>query len=358
MKKTLIIAVAIVASSATFAFSQDNGNRGQRRAGAGFLAAARTEDGKIDLSKVPEQMSQQRKDALKAADKDGDGFLDAEEFRATGPARGERQEGGPGRNQGGPQGQPGPGFGAPGMGFGPMGGPGMMTDGKYDLSKMPEQAPQEFKDRMKAADKDGDGFLTCDEMRDAMPPRGDRQPGMGFGPMGGPGMMTDGKLDLSKLPEQTPQEVKDRMKAADKDGDGFLTFEEMRDMPRPKFRFPEGKKPDFVNDDNGLIVEKITEALKSFDKDNDGIVNEAEQKEMADAIQKEFGPSFLMFIQSIIGGPQGMRQPGMGFGAPQGFGFGGQQGMGFGGQQGFGFGFGGPQPMGPRQGGPRPQERR
>ena len=295
MKKTLIIAVAIVASSATFAFSQDNGNRGQRRAGAGFLAAARTEDGKIDLSKLPEQMSQQRKDALKAADKDGDGFLDAEEFRATGPARGERQEGGPGRNQGGPQGQPGPGFGAPGM---------------------------------------------------------------GFGPMGGPGMMTDGKLDLSKLPEQTPQEVKDRMKAADKDGDGFLTFEEMRDMPRPKFRFPEGKKPDFVNDDNGLIVEKITEALKSFDKDNDGIVNEAEQKEMADAIQKEFGPSFLMFIQSIIGGPQGMRQPGMGFGAPQGFGFGGQQGMGFGGQQGFGFGFGGPQPMGPRQGGPRPQERR
>lgn len=355
MKKSLIIAVALVASTATLAFSQDEGNRAQRRAGGGFLAAARTEDGKIDLSKLPEQMSQQRKDALKAADKDGDGFLNNEEFRAMGPARGERPEGGPGRNQGGPQGQQRPGFGGPGTGFGPMGGPGMTADGKYDLSKMPEQAPQEFKDRMKAADKDGDGFLTFEEMREAMPPRGDRQPGMGFGPMGGPGMMTaDGKYDLSKMPEQAPQEFKDRMKAADKDGDGFLTFEEMRDMPRPKFRFPEGKKPEFVNDDNGLIIEKITEALKSFDKDSDGVVSEAEQKEMSEAIQKEFGPSFMMFIQSIIGGPQGMGRSGAGFGAPQGFG--GPQGMGFGGPQ--GFGFGGPQGMGPRQGGPRPQERR
>ena len=72
MKKTLAIAFALVMSAATVAFSQDENGRNARRPGGNFLAAARTEDGKIDLSKLPEQTPAQRKEALKNADKDGD----------------------------------------------------------------------------------------------------------------------------------------------------------------------------------------------------------------------------------------------------------------------------------------------
>ena len=55
------------------------------------------------------------------------------------------------------------------------------SDGKLDLSKLPEQLPQEFKDRMKNADKDGDGFLSGDELEAARP----QGPGFGGGMRGG-----------------------------------------------------------------------------------------------------------------------------------------------------------------------------
>ena len=342
MKKTFAIAFALVMSAATVAFSQDENGRNARRPGGNFLAAARTEDGKIDLSKLPEQTPAQRKEALKNADKDGDGFLTPEEMRDAFPGRGNRggQNSAPGARGGFP-GAPngGPGAGAPRAPF--FGG--AMTDGKLDLSKLPEQMPQERKDEMKKADKDGDGFLTMEEMRELFPNRGPQggfgqpsfgfgQPGFGFGqpgfggPQRGPfgDAMTDGKLDLSKLPEQMSQERKDEMKKADKDGDGFLTMEEMRELfPRPRFRFPDGKKPDFVNDDNAIVIDKLVEALKACDKNSDGIIDEEEQKAMAETAREKFGFSLQMYIQNVLGAPGafGMAMgPGFGMGmgpAPQ-----------------------------------------
>ncbi|MCF0234264.1 MAG: hypothetical protein HUK22_04715, partial [Thermoguttaceae bacterium] len=86
MKKTIAFAALTFSALVGVGFAQDGQQAPNRPQGAfGFLRAARTEDGKVDLSKLPEQMPQERKDAIKAADKDGDGFLTPEELRAAFP---------------------------------------------------------------------------------------------------------------------------------------------------------------------------------------------------------------------------------------------------------------------------------
>ena len=211
MKKTILFA-ALLASTATFAIAQDGGPapRGPRP------------ERKIELSKLPEQMPQARKDALKAADKDGNGFVEGDELKELAPPREN------GRRFGGPQ---DPGFGGPGFGPGP-------------------QAPR-------------------------------------FGgPMFGDAFK-DGKIEIAKLPERIPQEQKDKMKAADKDGDGFLTAEEMKALA-PKF-----EKPAFLADGGKIDVAKLTEALKAADKNNDGFIDQDERKNALEAAQKKFGPMFF-----------------------------------------------------------------
>ncbi|MBQ2791472.1 MAG: hypothetical protein IJE97_17695, partial [Thermoguttaceae bacterium] len=184
-------------------------------------------DRKIELSKLPEQMPQELKDKMKAADKDGNGVLEGEELKGLfdGP-----RFGGPGF---GPQ---GPGFGGPG--FGPQGprfgGPGFGPQGQAPRFGFGAQAPN-F-----GAPRFGEAFK-------------------------------DGKLELAKLPEQMPQERKDALKAADKDGDGFLTAEEMRSAA------PKVERPAFLADDGKIDVAKLTEALKAAYKKNDGFIDQDER---------------------------------------------------------------------------------
>lgn len=152
-----------------------------------------------------------------------------------------------------------------------------------------------------------------EENRGPMPPRGD---------FFAEARDADGRIDLSKLPEQMPQDRKDALKQADKDGDGFLTPEELRDAPRPKFVFKEGERPDFVNENNEFIVEKTIEAIKAADKNNDGIIDADEQKAVADVV-REKTPALPRFVAMVLGEIQdrfgGSQGPGFGFqGGPQG----------------------------------------
>ena len=267
MKKTVLIAVALLASAGAFVYadeSQDKNVKDAPRQGR-FLQDARTEDGKIDLAKAlaSDKTPEPLKEALKKADKDGDGFLAPDELRTMRQERagqkrerGKRNERGP---KGGPQfGQHGP-HGGPQFGqHGPQGGSQFGQHGSHGGPQFGQQGPQ-------------------------------GGPQFGQSPFPFANVFKDGKLELAKLPEQAPQQFKDAMKGADKDGDGFLAKEELDAMPKPEFpKWDKGGMPkfeapkfDFINEDGAIdvakITEKVTEAIKKADKNGDGIIDKEEQ---------------------------------------------------------------------------------
>ncbi|MDO5554557.1 MAG: EF-hand domain-containing protein [Planctomycetia bacterium] len=135
--------------------------------------------------------------------------------------------------QGGPQGRgPRPAF--------------LTDDGSIDLSKLTvtERMPAEQIENMKAADADGDGLLTRDEMRNGNINFGGRGPGMPGGMAGGAG------------------------------GSGMLRW---------LFR-------DAVKEDGRLKIADVTKILKKFDKNKDGYLNDEELQAFA-AASAPRGPS-------------------------------------------------------------------
>ena len=193
-------------------------------------------------------------------------------------------------------------------------------NGQYDLSKIlsNDRIPEETRKFIQDADKDNDGFLNRDEaatLRAANAPGGNFPGGpQGFGGPRSPfgNAFADGKLELSKLPENLPEEVKARFASADKDEDGFLTVEEMQNMPRPKFQFSEGQKPDFINDDNAIVIEKLVDSIKKADTNNDGLIDTDELKTAAESI-REKSPETPRFINNLFNSAQpGMFGMGMG----------------------------------------------
>ncbi len=270
MKKCLFLILAALVGVASYQIAGAQNN--EQRATGRILQDARTEDGRIDLSKIQAntRMPEERKAAFMKADADGDGFLTQDEMRSMwgnagnreGRANGRRGDGAPQERRGqsprGPQGRPGgdrPGMGQPG-------------------------------------------------------PMGMQRPGFGDA-------MEDGKLNLKKLPEFFPPEMKEALQKADKDEDGFVSVEEMRAMPRPKFQFPDGKKPEFLNDDNAFIVEKTIETIKQADADSNNVINEDEQRAIAEFVREHY-PALPMFLNRELS-----VQPAFG---PQPFGRFGQQG--------------------------------
>lgn len=198
----------------------DRENRGPRRGDRGDrgpmrdpLADARTEDGQIDLSKLPERMPEEFRNRFKEADTDGNGLLDADE-QATmfnRRNRADRGEGRPGSRPGGREGR-GPRRGPDGGGnagprgpFGPMGvvfsaiEKARTEDGGLKIDELTAEVRQAQIEILKTADSNGDGLLTEEEMKAFMPPRPQ-------GPFGMPPREAD-NLPPVEEDEQAPAET-------------------------------------------------------------------------------------------------------------------------------------------------------
>ena len=82
--------VAFVLLSASFAVAQGPGGQGGYGGGRDMLNALRNADGAIDLSKASSEIPEFILERVKAADKNGDGLLDAQEEQVLASARGGR----------------------------------------------------------------------------------------------------------------------------------------------------------------------------------------------------------------------------------------------------------------------------
>jgi Ca2+-binding EF-hand superfamily protein len=177
-------------------------------------------DANHDGSLTADELSGERRARLLAADTDGDGSVSTEELQSfvqnqmeNGAGRGARFQG-----PGGPEGGPGPG--------------GLLQrldtngDGRVELSEIPEQR----RERWAAADTNGDGELSSEEIR-ARAGAGNQRRGGGFGgqPVSPEAMLQrmdengDGMIQLSEIPERR----RERLGAADTDGDGAITLQEL-----------------------------------------------------------------------------------------------------------------------------------
>lgn len=95
-------------------------------------------------------------------------------------------------------------------------------------------------DDLKKADADKDGILSTEEQREspmaqAIFRRGGpgSMPGFGHGPQNPLASATNdkGEIELAKLPEQMPEQIKKELTDADKDKDGFLSKKEQKKIP-------------------------------------------------------------------------------------------------------------------------------
>ncbi len=111
-------------------------------------------DGRLTADELPERA----REHMMASDANGDGALTEDELRQAreGMTGGGRRQGRPG----GGEGRPRRGFGDPAEMFKRLDTDG---DGRVTAAEMPEDMPERFRERIMAADADGDGAVTLEE---------------------------------------------------------------------------------------------------------------------------------------------------------------------------------------------------
>lgn len=243
-------------------------------------------DGKIVLDEVPDQFRPRFESILDRLDTNGDDALSKDEVAAGDKAIGERfrrdRPGGPP----GPDGKEGPPEGPDGPpGAGPNGkgrpgrGPAEMIerlkeadangDGKVELSEVPDQFKEGFERILDNLDNDGDDALSPKEINSASEFAQRMQGGPGGGGpgrLGGPGAMWE------------------RLKKADKDGDGKLSKEELPEPMQARFT--------------------------QLDANNDGYVEQEELKQAGERMRKQMQKRAKKAGKGKPGKPQAGKLPG------------------------------------------------
>ena len=273
VRLTMALAAALgllLVAATTFAqpppgFGAGRGHGGRPSAEAIFQKLDANQDGKLTKDELPERAA----DKLLQADADGDGALTKEELE---------------------QARPGRGFGGPG-GAARFDEVFAGLDKNADGVLTQDEVPEKLADRIAAADADGDGQVTKEELQAVRPGRG------GPGGSGGPPPIDqvfersdangDGKLTQDELPPQ----VAERIMKADADGDGAVTKEELeqaRQAMGGQFadrifeRLDENRDGKLTQDELTRFAEKLMEA----DADGDGAVT----KEELQAAREKLGP--------------------------------------------------------------------
>lgn len=201
-------------------------------------------DGKVVPDEVPEERRENFKANLSRGDKDGDGAMSLEEFKANMEVMA-RMMGRPGQpGQPGRPGQPGAGL---------QGGPPNLAnapffraidangDGKLSADELAKAG-----DALKTLDRNNDGVLTPDELA---PPGGP-------GAMARPGTPPQGQPD-----NQFARAMLERIKEADANGDGKLSKDE--------------------------APERMKENFDRIDTNGDGFIDKAEAERMFGRLQQQ-----------------------------------------------------------------------
>ena len=203
-------------------------------------------DGKIGPDEINEERRDQFKQGLSRGDKDGDGALSLDEFKAGAEGLA-RLLGRPGQ-----PGQPGqPGGGAPGFP-----GPPMITNSPFFRAidangdgKLSGDELAKAGDALKTLDRNNDGVLTADEL---VPP-------------GGPGMLARPGAPGQPAPQQPENQfaraMLERIKQADTNGDGKLSKDE--------------------------APERMQENFGRIDTNSDGFIDKAEAERMFGRLQQQ-----------------------------------------------------------------------
>lgn len=242
---------------------------------------ALTPDGKLDLSKLSEELPEQLIDKMKKSDENKDGFLDFKERQKAFKLGMKPKEG------------------APGLAPRPS-GPGRnlfaqakRADGSVDLSKIPRDIPVDEWNHIRSADLDGDGLLSKTEQEIAFQKRthfpspmiqqgpGSRSDGKSRShsrkggkdkPNSDPfqeARMEDGRIDLAKISQDIPARFLDRINKADTNQDGYLDPEEQKALKREN---PPGTGPIVPGDPAGDPTDSSSQEDSPAPLDSKGII--------------------------------------------------------------------------------------
>ncbi len=220
-----------------------------------FARADKNEDGVLTEDEVPPQIWER----LSEADTDSSGDVTLEELTAFKP-------------EGGPHGGPEEGHGD--------GDPFSCFDQDNDGVLTEDELPEEVWGRISAADTDGDGAISAEELAAYKPEPPSREDLFARLDADGDGALTEVEL---------PPEVWERLSPADTDGDGSITLDELAAF-QPE-RDPHGPRPDgrcdgdlfdrLDQNDDGLLVEDevpdgLWERILPADSDGDGQISSEE----------------------------------------------------------------------------------